>query len=141
MAQRDYVGRSKSLGTRRNTTNRKKKRSSTGTFKAMIALAAAVLITFIGVLYFITHNTSNKMVIVPNRSKNASSGLPPKPEARWRYIKELENRQISIQSSTEPTTGGEMKSPAQLTDEQHQLLEQMQADMRSEPTHLNEVPS
>ncbi|AHF78924.1 Cell division protein [Sodalis praecaptivus] len=140
MAQRDYVGRGKSSGTRRKTTNRKKKRSSSGTSKTMIALAAAVLITFIGGLYFIAHNKSEEAVIVPNRGKNAGSGLPPKPEERWRYIKELENRQIGVQSPTEPTAGGEVNSPAQLTDEQRQLLEQMQADMRREPTHLNEVP-
>lgn len=140
MAQRDYVGRGKSSGTRRKTTNRKKKRSSSGTSKTMIALAAAVLITFIGGLYFIAHNKSEDAVIVPNRGKNAGSGLPPKPEERWRYIKELENRQIGVQSPTEPTAGGEVNSPAQLTNEQRQLLEQMQADMRREPTHLNEVP-
>lgn len=140
MAQRDYVGRGKSSGTRRKTTNRKKKRSSSGTSKTMIALAAAVLITLIGGLYFIAHNKSDEAVIVPNRGKNAGSGLPPKPEERWRYIKELENRQIGVQSPTEPTAGGEVNSPVQLTDEQRQLLEQMQADMRREPTHLNEVP-
>ncbi|MFT4466146.1 MAG: cell division protein FtsN [Sodalis sp. (in: enterobacteria)] len=140
MAQKDYVGRGKSSGTRRKTINRKKKRSSSGTSKTMIALAAAVLITFIGGLYFIAHNKSDEAVIVPNRGKNAGSGLPPKPEERWRYIKELENRQIGVQSPTEPTAGGEVNSPAQLTDEQRQLLEQMQADMRRKPTHLNEVP-
>ncbi|MGL9773894.1 MAG: cell division protein FtsN [Sodalis sp. (in: enterobacteria)] len=140
MAQRDYVGRAKSSGTRRKTTNRKKKPSSSGTSKTMIALAAAVLITFIGGLYFIAHNKSEDAVIVPNRGKNAGNGLPPKPEERWRYIKELENCQIGVQSPTEPTAGGEVNSPAQLTNEQRQLLEQMQADMRREPTHLNEVP-
>lgn len=106
----------------------------------MIALAAAVLITFIGGLYFIAHNKSEDAVIVPNRGKNACNGLPPKPEERWRYIKELENRHIGVHSPTEPTAGGEVNSPAQLTNEQRQLLEQMQADMRREPTHLNEVP-
>lgn len=140
MAQRDYVGRGKSSGTRRKTTNRKKKRSSSGTSKTMIALAAAVLITFIGGPYFIAHNKSEDAVIVPNRGKTPGSVLPPKPEERWRYIKELENRQIGVQSPTEPTAGGEGNSPAQLTNEQRQLLEQMQADMRREPTHLNEVP-
>lgn len=141
MAQRDYVGRGKSSGTRRKTINRKKKRSSSGTSKTIIALAAAVLITFIGGLYyFIVHNKSDKAVIVPNRGQNAGSGLPPKPEQRWRYIKELENRQIRVESPTEPTAGREVNSPAQLTDEPRQLLEQMQADMRRKPTHLNEVP-
>lgn len=35
---------------------------------------------------------------------------------------------------------GEVKTPEQLTPEQRQLLEQMQADMRQQPTQLVEVP-
>jgi cell division protein FtsN len=73
----------------------------------------------------------------PNRPGN---GLPPKPEERWRYIKELENRQIGVQTPTEPTAGGEANSKTQLTAEQRQLLDQMQADMQQRPTQLNEVP-
>ncbi len=106
----------------------------------MIALAVAVLITFIGGLYFIAHNKAEEAVILPSHGNHTSNGLPPKPEERWRYIKELENRQIGVQTPTEPTAGGEVQTPAQLTDEQRQLLEQMQADMRQQPTHLNEVP-
>ncbi len=106
----------------------------------MIALAVAVLITFIGGLYFIAHNKTEEAVILPSHGNHTNNGLPPKPEERWRYIKELENRQIGVQTPTEPTAGGEVQSPAQLTDEQRQLLEQMQADMRQQPTHLNEVP-
>ncbi|TCV93466.1 cell division protein FtsN [Biostraticola tofi] len=106
----------------------------------MIALAAAVLITFVGGLYFIAHNKTEEAVILPNHGKHTGNGLPPKPEERWRYIKELENRQIGVQTPTEPSAGGEVQSPSQLTDEQRQLLEQMQADMRQQPTHLNEVP-
>jgi cell division protein FtsN len=41
---------------------------------------------------------------------------------------------------TEPTAGGEVMKPEQLTDEQRQLLAQMQADMRQQPTQLTEVP-
>ncbi|EDV3142500.1 cell division protein FtsN, partial [Salmonella enterica subsp. enterica] len=39
-----------------------------------------------------------------------------------------------------PSAGGEVMNPNQLTSEQRQLLEQMQADMRQQPTQLNEVP-
>jgi cell division protein FtsN len=66
--------------------------------------------------------------------------LPPKPEERWRYIKELENRQIGVQTPTEPTAGGTTNTKTQLTAEQRQLLDQMQADMQQRPTQLNEVP-
>ncbi|STS87388.1 cell division protein FtsN [Klebsiella variicola] len=70
----------------------------------------------------------------------AGNGLPPKPEERWRYIKELESRQPGVRAPTEPTAGGEVMKPEQLTDEQRQLLAQMQADMRQQPTQLTEVP-
>lgn len=73
-------------------------------------------------------------------NKVVGNGLPPKPEERWRYIKELESRQPGVRTPTEPSAGGEVKNADQLTDEQRQLLAQMQADMRQQPTQLNEVP-
>ncbi len=107
----------------------------------MVALAVAVLVTFVGGLYFITHNKSEEEApLLPAHTAHPGNGLPPKPEERWRYIKELENRQIGVQSPTEPTAGGEVKSQTELTPEQRQLLEQMQADMRQQPTQLSEVP-
>ncbi|MBP2169156.1 cell division protein FtsN [Erwinia toletana] len=141
MAQKDYVGRGRSTGTRRKKpTGRSKKRSSgSGVSKFMVVLAVAVLIAFIGVLWFLAHHKKDDTPVIPNH-KAAGNGLPPKPEERWRYIKELENRQIGVPSPTEPSAGGEVHSQTQLTDEQRQLLEQMQADMRQQPTQLNEVP-
>lgn len=105
----------------------------------MVAIAAAVLVTFIGALYFITHHKKEESEALPGH-KVTGNGLPPKPEERWRYIKELENRQPGVRSPTEPTAGGEVQNKDQLTYEQRQLLEQMQADMRQQPTQLNEVP-
>ena len=105
----------------------------------MVAIAAAVLVAFIGGLYFITHHKKEEAEALQNRQA-AGNGLPPKPEERWRYIKELESRQPGVRAPTEPTAGGEAMKPEQLTDEQRQLLAQMQADMRQQPTQLTEVP-
>lgn len=105
----------------------------------MVAIAAAALVAFIGALYFITHHKKDESEVLPGH-KVTGNGLPPKPEERWRYIKELENRQPGVLSPTEPTAGGEVRNTDQLTSEQRQLLEQMQADMRQQPTQLNEVP-
>lgn len=105
----------------------------------MVAIAAAVLVAFIGGLYFITHHKKEEAEAMQNR-RAAGNGLPPKPEERWRYIKELESRQPGVRAPTEPTAGGEVMKPEQLTDEQRQLLAQMQADMRQQPTQLTEVP-
>ncbi|MEX5714369.1 cell division protein FtsN [Serratia ureilytica] len=106
----------------------------------MLALAVALLVVFVGGLYFITHNKPEDAPLLPAHTTRPGNGLPPKPEERWRYIKELENRQIGVQTPTEPTAGGELNSKTQLTAEQRQLLEQMQADMQQRPTQLNEVP-
>ncbi len=105
----------------------------------MVAIAAAVLVAFIGGLYFITHHKKEESEALQGHQVTGN-GLPPKPEERWKYIKELESRQPGIRTPTEPSAGGEVKNPDQLTDEQRQLLEQMQADMRQQPTQLNEVP-
>lgn len=141
MAQKDYVGRGRSTGTRRKKTNsRSKKRSGgSGVSKIMVMLAVAVLVTFVGGLWFIAHHKKEEAPVIPDH-KATGNGLPPKPEERWRYIKELENRQITVPTPTEPSAGGEVHSQTQLTNEQRQLLEQMQADMRQQPTQLNEVP-
>lgn len=105
----------------------------------MVAIAAAVVVAFIGGLYFITHHKKEESESLQNR-QIAGNGLPPKPEERWRYIKELESRQPGVRAPTEPSAGGEVINPNQLTDEQRQLLAQMQADMRQQPTQLTEVP-
>lgn len=105
----------------------------------MVAIAAAVLVTFIGGLYFITHHKKEESETLQNQ-KVTGNGIPPKPEERWRYIKELENRQPGVRAPTEPSAGGEVLNADQLTNEQRQLLAQMQADMRQQPTQLNEVP-
>ena len=97
----------------------------------MVAIAAAVLVAFIGGLYFITHHKKEEAEAMQNRQA-AGNGLPPKPEERWRYIKELESRQPGVRAPTEPTAGGEVMKPEQLTDEQRQLLAQMQAAFSQE---------
>jgi len=106
---------------------------------AMVAIAAAVLVAFIGGLWFITHHKKEEAEALQG-NKVVGNGLPPKPEERWRYIKELESRQPGVRAPTEPSAGGEVVDPTQLTNEQRQLLAQMQADMRQQPTQLNEVP-
>ncbi|MEY8712369.1 cell division protein FtsN [Mangrovibacter phragmitis] len=140
MAQRDYVRRGQSTPARRKKGNsRKKQTQGSALSPVMVAVAAAVLVAFVGGLYFITHHKKEESEARSGQSI-PGNGLPPKPEERWRYIKELENRQPGIRTPTEPSSGGEIKNADQLTNEQRQLLEQMQADMRQQPTQLSEVP-
>ncbi len=144
MARKDYVGRERSTEThRKKNTNKsgKKKRSSGSRASAsMIVFAAIVIVTFISGLWFITHHKKEKGHTVAPVNRTLNNGLPPKPEERWRYIKELENRQVIVPAPTEPNAGGNVRSKTQLTDEQRQLLEQIQADMKQPPTPLNEIP-
>ncbi|MBS3050326.1 cell division protein FtsN [Enterobacter mori] len=140
MAQRDYVRRGQPAPSRRKKSSSKsKQRNLPAVSPAMVAIAAAVLVAFIGGLYFITHHKKEDADVLQG-NKVAGNGLPPKPEERWRYIKELESRQPGVRAPTEPSAGGEVKNADQLTNEQRQLLAQMQADMRQQPTQLNEVP-
>ena len=145
MAQRDYVGRGRSTGTRRKSNNKgnsrsKKQSGGSGVSKLMMGAAAAVLVAFAGGLWFIAHHKKDDEPVITADHKKPANTLPPKPEERWRYIKELENRQLTVPTPTEPSSGNTAPSKPQLTAEQRQLLEQMQADMQQQPTHLNEVP-
>ncbi|MBJ3815222.1 cell division protein FtsN [Shimwellia pseudoproteus] len=141
MAQRDYVRRGQPSTVRRKKPNSRKSAhpSLPNVSPMVIGIAAAVLVIFIGGLYFITHHKKEESEALTTQ-KVPGNGLPPKPEERWRYIKELEGRQPGVRTPTEPTAGGEITNQSQLTDEQRQLLEQMQADMRQQPTQLSEVP-
>lgn len=139
MAQRDYVRRAQSTGTRRKKTTSRKTQRRSSVSPAMVVIAAGAVVAFVSALYFITHRKAEEIDVIPGHQVSGN-GLPPKPEERWRYIKELENRQPGVRTPTEPTAGGEVMNSRQLTNEQRQLLEQMQSDMRQQPTQLSEVP-
>lgn len=99
---RDYVGRGNPFSSRRKRTNCKKIYTFSGKLKLKIMVAVIIIIVFISSLYLITCNKSEEVVIVPNYSKQLKNSLPKKPKERWRYIKELENRQISVQTLIKP---------------------------------------
>ncbi|OCQ54362.1 Cell division protein FtsN [Photorhabdus australis subsp. thailandensis] len=138
MAQRDYVSRGRS-NTRRKNTDRKKHQIQ-GLPKTTLAVAIALVVIFIGGLYFITHNKQESIPDALPKHPQQNHGLPPKPEERWRYIKELENRPVGIETPRDPSSSGQINSQTKLTAEQRQLLEQMQADMQQPATSLPEVP-
>ncbi|MDC9592772.1 cell division protein FtsN [Xenorhabdus sp. IM139775] len=147
MAQRDYVSRGRNNPRRKSTG--KKKNQAQGFPKTPLAIAMALVVTFIGGLYFIVHNKqeSNKQEesvrdAPQPHPQTKGDGLPPKPEERWSYIKELENRPVNQSSLQEPDAplNKPFNQASQLTPEQKQLLEQMQADMRQPPISLKEVP-
>ncbi|CDL79288.1 Cell division protein ftsN [Xenorhabdus cabanillasii JM26] len=121
----------------------KKKNQAQGLPKTTLAIAVTLVVTFIGGLYFIVHTKNESVQNTPPITHQLKGhGLPPIPEERWSYIKELENRPVGLPSMQEPssTPNQQNNRPTELTPEQRQLLEQMQADMRQPPTQLAEVP-
>ncbi|PWU32215.1 cell division protein FtsN, partial [Enterobacter hormaechei] len=84
-----------------------------------------VLVAFIVGLYFITHHKKEESEALQG-NKVVANGLTTKPEARWRYIKELQSPQPGVRAPPAPTAGGELKNAEPLTAEQRQFLAQMQ---------------
>ncbi|MEQ1969317.1 cell division protein FtsN [Xenorhabdus nematophila] len=141
MAQRDYVSRGRTNPRQKSTGN--KKNQSQGLPKTTLAVAVALVVMLIGGLYFIVHSKKESVQNEPQPAHPSKGhGLPPKPEERWSYIKELENRPVNETSIPDPaaTLNPPLNQATQLTPEQKQLLEQMQADMRQPPISLKEVP-
>lgn len=111
----------------------------------MVVVLAVVLIALFGSgLWFLSSQhkkNQSKTNMQPGQKTGQQTPLPPKPEERWRYIKELENRQITIKNPKAPSAG--TPPPAsELTPEQRHLLEQIQADMKTQaPRRLEEAPA
>lgn len=140
MAQKDYVRRGRT--TPRKNKHTGKKKSNQGLPKTTLAVAIAIVIVFIGGLYYITQN---KRVPVLNKTTSPNSNqpvnsLPPKPEERWRYIKELEKRGSDLPNFNHSTKSN-INNTTELTNEQRQFLEQIDADRRNPTTNLSEVPN
>ncbi len=104
-----YAAANRHLRGEKRAPHGKKQRNLPAVSPAMVAIAAAVLVTFIGGLYFITHHKKEESETLQSQ-KVTGNGLPPKPEERWRYIKELESRQPGVRAPTEPSAGGEVKN-------------------------------
>ncbi|MEA9444977.1 SPOR domain-containing protein [Candidatus Fukatsuia symbiotica] len=123
MAQKDYVSRER-LATSRSKTGRPKRVNSGSMAKIVLVLAVVLSVGFAAGFYFISHNKVDKPPLLPNRNPHTVTGLPPLPEERWRYIKELENRQIGVAKPTEPSSGSEARLLSPLThDPSRQIME------------------
>lgn len=144
MAGRDYVTKK----TTRKTSSDHDKTSS----KLMLTLTVAVLAIFIGILAILMMHNRQKSVpempVTDNAVKTlpVQNVLPPKPEDRWQYIKELENRATGNVVTKRPveisgnlvSTKPAITANRPLSDEQRLVLENLQRDQRiaasSQPT-------
>nr|AAA23935.1 suppressor protein [Escherichia coli] len=139
MAQRDYVRRSQPAPSRRKKSTSRKATKSAAVSPAMVPILARRSCDLYrwSVLHYASQERRVRDAAKPESDRKRTT---TKTRRQWRYIKELESRQPGVGAPTEPSAGGEVKTPEQLTPEQRQLLEQMQADMRQQPTQLVEVP-
>ncbi|MGG4610082.1 cell division protein FtsN [Providencia sp. Me31A] len=139
MAQKDYVARGRSSARKKSKGKSKK---SQGLPMTTLVVAVAIVVLFVGGLFYITQNKKDAplpQTVVP--TTQPASTLPPKPEERWRYIKELERRGVDLPSIQQPSTGSNILRPSDLTPEQRQLLEQIDSDRRQPVTNLQEIPA
>ncbi|QNH65850.1 cell division protein FtsN [Proteus faecis] len=142
MAQRDYVGRGQTSARRKKTTKSKSKKAAKGLPLTTLIAAIAIVALFIGGLYFITHNKKEAVETTPAiTGQHPANSLPPKPQERWQYIKELENRQVGTPLQPEfPSSGSQINPKATLSPEQLRFLQQIEADKRQPAVQLPEVP-
>ena len=136
------MGRGQSSARRKKTTKGKGKKAASGLPLTTLIVAIALVALFVGGLYFITHN--KKEVVEPTSSsagQQPTNNLPPKPQERWQYIKELENRQVGNPLQPPATSSGSQINPkATLSPEQLRFLQQIEADKRQPAVELPEVP-
>ncbi|MGF1699904.1 SPOR domain-containing protein [Photobacterium makurazakiensis] len=124
MATKDYVKRSR---TPKNTTRNRRKAPPAAGFPFKWAVIALCLVGSLGYgLYFLSTapapsteaqqstapqkpiSTTPKPVVKPQpvvTPKPDPKPLPPKPEEKWRYIEELENKEIQVDAKKEQAPG------------------------------------
>ncbi|MGF1758151.1 SPOR domain-containing protein [Photobacterium sagamiensis] len=107
MATKDYVKRGRSP--KKPARHNRKAPASNG-FPFKWAIIALILVSALGYgLYFLSSSPAPKPAPEPTKpvavkpkpkpiTKTKKTALPPKPEEKWRYIEELENKEIQVES-------------------------------------------
>ena len=113
VATKDYVKRGRSP---KKPTRNSRKTPASGGFPYMWAFIALCLVGALGYgLYFLSTSpapqpatTQQKAEPKPQpkpqpkpKTKPRSTPLPPKPEEKWRYIEELENKEVQVEAKKE----------------------------------------
>lgn len=93
MATKDYVRRKRPNKKTTKTTN-------TRSFSWKLAIFSFLLLVGFGAfLYKLNTLPVVEQKVLPKKEiRQAKNNLPPKPKEKWSYIKELENKKISVES-------------------------------------------
>lgn len=129
VAQRDYVSRGKRAAPARTRRNNKKARKPLPVMA--IGLAVLLIAGLAGGLYYLKHRSAEQAQSLQQQPRK--NGLPVKPEERWSYIKELENKEVVV---TDHNPVQDSRPPTQLSAEQQAILSQLQAEMKQTPITL-----
>ncbi len=102
------------VGADRRKTLNYKKRKSAKFFKKIVGLISTILVlVFIGI-YCIMKKKQKGMPLLLKPISHTRNIIPQKPKERWRYIKELENHNINIQTSSADITNDELNTKTKL---------------------------
>nr|WP_278995849.1 cell division protein FtsN [Plesiomonas shigelloides] len=96
-----------------------------------IGLAVLLIAGLAGGLYYLKHRSAEQAQALQQQPHK--NGLPVKPEERWSYIKELENKEVVV---TDHNPVQDSTPPTQLSPEQQAILSQLQAEMKQAPITL-----
>ncbi len=107
MATKDYVkrGRSAKTASIKAKANPKGKKAPTTGFSTNWAAVAVILVCGLIVGLFFLSGTDvpettsiipAAIIAKPQLTKTDTNALPPKPEEKWRYIQELENKKVIV---------------------------------------------
>ncbi len=107
MATRDYVKRGgKPRNTRRVSTKKPKKRAYS--IRITLFAAIALVISFASGLAYLSMNSPTPTQTSPSISTPAlvdkKPYIPPAPEAKWTYIKELEKKEVEVTINEQKTS-------------------------------------
>ncbi|PSW04887.1 SPOR domain-containing protein [Photobacterium lipolyticum] len=107
MATKDYVKRGRSP---KKPARPNRKAPASNGFPIKWAIIALLLVSALGYgLYFLSSSPAPKPAPEPTKpvavkpkpkpiTKAKETALPPKPEEKWHYIEELENKEIQVES-------------------------------------------
>ncbi|WP_261857679.1 SPOR domain-containing protein [Photobacterium sanguinicancri] len=117
MATKDYVKRGRAP---KKPANNRRKTTATRSFPIKWAVIAVLLVGALGYgLYFLATSdpapaqapitkpktvkpqVAKPAVVAPKQTIKPKADLPPKPEEKWRYIEELENKEVKVESKKE----------------------------------------
>lgn len=140
MKTKDYVSRGHVVAAVRRKALNYKKRNSTKFCKPIWVLVTTLLVMFMIGIYCIMQKKRNAIPFLLKPSSHIVNVLPPTPKERWRYIKELENTHMNINTLSIATTSDEVHAKTQLLSPQSKILQNTNKNPQQSIIESNDRP-